>query len=124
MVDGKATELEQTYKKVYNNAIIAATAKMRKIKDIIYQLGFELGLERAQILYNHELNRLKVSCPNIVFHATVETKYGTEVVAFTGANDGSQEQQYADLIAFFVYFCFFFLSAFLMGPGVMTLSDQ
>ena len=66
---------------------------MRKIKDIIYQADFELGLERARVPIDHELNREKVICLNIVFRATVETKDGAEVVAFTRANVESLEQQ-------------------------------
>ncbi|KAM7462026.1 hypothetical protein LguiA_030147 [Lonicera macranthoides] len=49
MVDERAAELEKTFEKGYNNAAIATIAEMRKLKDIIYQVGFELGLEKAQV---------------------------------------------------------------------------
>ncbi|KAM7462030.1 hypothetical protein LguiA_030151 [Lonicera macranthoides] len=84
LVDEKATELEKTFERGYNDAVIATTAEMRKLNDIIYQVGFELGLEKAQIPISHEFNRLKVNCPNYVFRATVEMKDGIEVLASTG----------------------------------------
>lgn len=75
--------LREPIEKSYNEAISAATAKMRKIKNIIYQAGFEFGLEKAQVIINHKLNRLKVSCPNSVLQATVEIEDGAEVLAST-----------------------------------------
>lgn len=75
--------LREPIEKSYNEAISAATAKMRKIKNIIYQAGFEFGLEKAQVIINHKLNRLKVSFPNSVLQATVEIEDGAEVLAST-----------------------------------------
>ena len=67
LIDGKAAELEKTYEKGCNDSMIATTAEMSKLKDIIYQPGFELGLEKAHVPINHKLNKIKVTCPSSVF---------------------------------------------------------
>lgn len=74
--------MEKTYEKGYNDVIIATTAEMKKVKNIIYQAGFEFGLENAQILIGHELKKMKV-LPSDVFCATVEITYETKVLAST-----------------------------------------
>lgn len=49
LADGQAVTLEKALERGYNDAIIAATAKMRSLKDIIYKAGFDFGLEKAQV---------------------------------------------------------------------------
>lgn len=63
LIDERAAKHENTYEKCCNDVIIAVTTEMKKIKNIIYQTGFEFGLEKAQIPINHKLQRLKVTCP-------------------------------------------------------------
>lgn len=75
-------------------AIIAATAEMKKIRNIIYQVRFEFNLEKAQVPINIELNKTKVTCPNNILYVTVETEDRTEVLASTdGAADGNEGQR-------------------------------
>ena len=60
---------------------------MKNLKDVIYQDGFDHGLEKAQIPIGHELFRLRVNCPSEVFRVSVETADGIEVSA-TGQVEG------------------------------------
>lgn len=68
------------------------TKEMATLKDTIYQAGFELGLEKAQIPIGYELNKLKVVCPNDVFCTIPETTYGVQV-ASTEEDDEQNEDR-------------------------------
>lgn len=81
LVDGCAAESEKLFEDGYNTAIIFATVKMKKIKHVIYQAGFEFGLETTQVPISHELHKLKVACPNSIFHVRIETEDEIEVLA-------------------------------------------
>lgn len=47
MVDEQVAKTKKIFENGYNIAIISTTAEMKKIKHVIYQGGFEYGLERA-----------------------------------------------------------------------------
>lgn len=44
---------------------------MRQLKDVIYNAGYDFGLESASIRSNHELHAKIVLCPPGAFIATV-----------------------------------------------------
>lgn len=97
LIDNQSAELEKASEKGYNDVIIATTTEMKSLKDIIFQDGFEFGLDKAQVPIGHELNRLKVTCPCSVFRTTLETTYRMQVANTRGNAEQAkgQEQQYA-----------------------------
>lgn len=81
LVDNHAAETEKTFEQGYKKSIINATMEMATLKGIIYQVGFEFGLEKAQIPIGHELNKLKIISQMMTFGFTTETTVGVQMAS-------------------------------------------
>ena len=106
--------------------MIEATGEMKKIKHFIYQASFDYGLEKAQVPAEHELQKLKVQCPNSLFRETVETEDQTELFASTNHVAEQSENQHRNwtflllvLVLFASFFFFFFI-----GPLSPTTCNE
>lgn len=55
----------------YNEALADSTHEVSKLKDVIYQGGYKLGLTRANIPPDHELFGWPALCPHNLYTAKV-----------------------------------------------------
>lgn len=68
------TELEKAFEERYNETIMAATGEVDEMKNIIYHVCNDFGLESAQVLFGDGMYKRVVLCPNDLCTAAIKVE--------------------------------------------------